>query len=78
MNKETMMTPEEVTALKEEVTKTVEDQMAIEAEMTRTEAIDALINALEALKAEPGMGGLGEEADNGMKLPEQEEEEPQV
>lgn len=69
-----MLTPEEKATLQEEIVKAVEDQLAIDAEMSREDAIEAVVNAVKALKAEPEMGGMGAEAEAGMKVPEGEEE----
>ena len=54
-----------------EVNTTVEACLA-EDYATKEEYVDALIGKLEALKGEPEMGGLGEDADNGMSLPADE------
>lgn len=70
-----MLTPEEKSKLQEEIVKAVEDQLAIDAEMSREDAIEAVVNAVKALKAEPEMGGMGAEAEAGMKVPEGEGEE---
>ena len=72
-----MLTPEDKATLKEEITQAIETTFAGEGEMTREELIDALISTLSAMKgpAEPTLGGLGEEAEGGMKLPEEGEEE---
>lgn len=69
-----MLTPEEKSKLQEEIVKAVEDQLAIDAEMTRADAINAVVEAVKALQAEPEMGGMGAEAEAGMKVPEDEEE----
>lgn len=75
--KKTMLTPEDKATLKEEINQAIETTFAGEGEMTREELIDALISTLSAMKgpAEPTLGGLGEEAEGGMKLPEEGEEE---
>ena len=72
-----MLTPEDKATLKEEINQAIETTFAGEGEMTREELIDALISTLSAMKgpAEPTLGGLGEEAEGGMKLPEEGEEE---
>lgn len=69
-----MLTPEEKSKLQEEIVKAVEDQLAIDAEMTRADAINAVVEAVKALQAEPEMGGMGAEAEAGMQVPEDEEE----
>jgi len=71
MDSAKMITPEEKATLKEEIVKAVEDQLAIDAEMTRADAIGAVVKAIQALQAEPEMGGMGEEG--GMKMPEEDE-----
>ena len=75
--KKTMLTPEEKATLKEDIIKAIEPVFAGEGEMTKEEIIDAVISALSAMKgpAEPTLGGLGEEAEGGMKLPEEGEGE---
>jgi len=70
-----MLTPEEKATLQEEIVKAVEDQLAIDAEMTRADAINAVVEAVKALQSEPEMGGMGAEAEAGMKVPEGEGEE---
>lgn len=74
MKNQPMMTPEEKATLQEEVVKAVQDQLSVDAEMTKTEAIDSVINALEAMKEQPEFGGMGEEAEQGMKMPGEGEE----
>lgn len=66
------MTPEEKTALKDEVLKAVEDVFAGET-MSKHEIIMGLEGAIESLKGPqgPGLKGLGAEAEGGMKLPEE-------
>lgn len=68
---EKVMTPEEVNAFKEAVMKAVEG--ALEAVDTKGAAIQAVCEAVEALKEEPEMKGMGEESENGMSLPGEEE-----
>ena len=70
-----VLTPEEKATLQEEIVKAVEAQLAIDAEMTRADAINAVVEAVKALQAEPEMGGMGAEAEAGMKMPEEEGEE---
>ena len=65
-----MLTPEEKATLQEEIVKAVEEQFAVEAEMTRADAIGAVVKAIESLQAEPEMGGLGEAEEAGMPVPE--------
>jgi len=71
---EQVMTPEEKMTLKEEVLAAVEEQLSSDVEMTRADAIGMVAGAIEALTAEPEMGGMGEEAEEGMQIPGEEEE----
>lgn len=70
---ESMMTPEELVALKDEILQAVEVTLGEGMETTRPEAIDLVVAAIEALKGEPEMGGMGDEDE--MELPEEETEE---
>ncbi len=72
MDPKKMLTPEEKATLQEDIIKAVEEQLSVEAEMTREDAIGAVVKALEAMEGEPEMGGMGEEAEMGMKVPEEE------
>lgn len=68
---EKKLTPEDVATLKEEIMKEAEMQLGVKAEMTRDEAIDAVINSLEALKSGEEMGGMkgmGEDSEEGLSL----------
>jgi len=67
---EKKLTPEDVATLKEEIMKEADMQLGVKAEMTRNEAIDAVINSLEAMKegSEEGMKGMGEDSEEGLSL----------
>jgi len=79
MKKGTPLTPEEKTSFKDQVMGAVEAVFTDEGkEMSKEEMIETLCKGIEALggnmEKDP-MGGLGAEADEGMKLPEEETEE---
>lgn len=65
------MTPEMKDELKTQVIEAVEGAFAGEA-ATKGDILKAVSDAVAGLNEAPGMGGLGEEADKGMKLPESE------
>lgn len=67
MAKEAPMTPDEVTALKAEVTKTVDS--TIKEGMTRTDAVKAVCDAVETMEAPKDLGGLGDLSGGPMDLP---------
>jgi len=67
------MTPEMKDELKAQVMEAVETAFAGEV-MTKGEILKAVTDAVASLEEAPGMGGLGEESDKGMKLPEAEDE----
>ncbi len=68
------MEAKEAEALKGEISAAVEACLA-KGYATKDEAIDAVVADLEALKeGGPDMGGLGTVAEDGMPLPEAEEE----
>lgn len=66
------MTPEEMTALKDQAMQVVEEVFSQEgaADMTKADLLKAVAEKVEALQDEPDMGGLGEEQDAGMPVPE--------
>jgi len=70
----TPLTPEEKDAFKTEVMSVIEDVFSQEGG-NKVTIIEALIGGLNGLvEATSPMGGLGAEAEGGMKLPEEETE----
>lgn len=67
------MTPEEKATLKEDIMAKVEECLSNEEYTSKEAILDKVIEDLEVLKGDEDMGGLGEEADEGMQLPEEDD-----
>lgn len=68
------MTPEEKASLKEEIMAAVDKCLSNEDYTSKTDILDKVAEDIEALKEAPEMGGMGAEAESGMKVPEGEAE----
>lgn len=75
MDQKTPMTPEAKDALKQSIMSAVEACLNDEQYTSADQVIDKVVEDLEAMKGGPEMGGMGEEAARGMKMPEGEGEE---
>lgn len=71
-NKNPSMTPEEKASLKDEVIAAVEKCFSNEEYNSKEAILDKVAEDIEALKEGPEMGGMGAEAEAGMKVPEGE------
>lgn len=67
------MTPEAKDALKGEIMAAVDACLANEEYTSKEAILDKVVEDIEALKEAPGMGGMGEESDAGMKIPAEDD-----
>lgn len=63
------ITPEEKATLKEEIMAAVDACLSNEEYTSKEAILDKVAEDIEALKEAPGMGGMGEESEAGMKMP---------
>lgn len=78
MENEKPLTPEEKDSFKQEVLAVIDQVFSVEGEMTKAQLTEEVCKSVEALSGgeeKSPMGGLGAEAEGGMKLPEEETEE---
>lgn len=75
MEPKTPITPEEKATLKEEIMAAVDKCLSDESYTSKADILDKVAEDIEALKESPEMGGMGAEAEAGMKVPEGEGEE---
>lgn len=68
------ITPEEKATLKEQIMSAVDACLSDEKYATKADILDKVAEDIEALKDAPEMGGMGEESEAGMKVPESEDE----
>jgi len=66
------ITPEDKATLKEQMTSAVESAFADETLTTKEQILEKVEENIKALESEPGMGGLGEEEQKGMPVPDEE------